>query len=234
MNYETWRHSHSSIRTVAQEPEATMENSTKSEASSAIEEPKSFQPYSIIAEKNIFSSDRKEFAPSGIALAEAPKFSIRPQVILSGVAISDDYQSASVSTPGRPLRKGERETMTLKPGDWIGEYQLAKIAADRITLEAGEDSFEVLLYDPKKAKARVEVRKAEVRAPGVPSIQTAPGPVIAQAQAMVIAAALPSLEENPLYYSRQARSMRHTELNRRAENQQGTGTVYGRTGNMVN
>ncbi len=75
-------------------------------------------------------------------------------MFLSGVVISDDYQAASVSSPGRVLRKGERETMTLKLGDKIGEYKLAKIGNDRITMETAGDSFEVLLHDPKKTKAK--------------------------------------------------------------------------------
>ncbi len=73
-------------------------------------------------------------------------------MILYGVVVGDDYQSASVSSPGRSLRKGERETMILKMGDRIGGYKLAKIAADRITMEAAGDSFEVLLYDRKNQR----------------------------------------------------------------------------------
>jgi hypothetical protein len=86
----------------------------------------------------------------------------------------------------------------------------------------------VLLYDPKKPKIRVEVRTAAVNAPGVKSIRPAPAYDITmyqamrkraeQAQAMALAAAFPSLQENPLYYSRQARSKRHAELNRRMVN----------------
>jgi len=159
---------------VALKPEAGLENQPLEIASAAKEESESFQSYGMIAEKNIFSSYRKEFTSPSLALAEAPKSSIRPQVVLSGVAISDDYQSASISTPGRPLKKGERETMILKLGDRIGEYKLAKIADDRITMEAGGDSFEVLLYDPKKPKARVEVRVAEAKVPEVKGTQPAP------------------------------------------------------------
>lgn len=48
--------------------------------------------------------------------------------------------------------------MTLKAGDRIGEYKLAKILSDRITLEAEEDTFEVLLYDPGVPKRRSDVR----------------------------------------------------------------------------
>jgi hypothetical protein len=81
---------------------------------------------------------------------------------------------------------------------------------------------------------------AESKAPEVRSTQPAPAfdtatyqavrKPVEKAQGMVIAAALPALEENPLYYSRQARAKRYAELNRRAENQKGTETVYSKTG----
>lgn len=83
---------------------------------------------------------------------------VRPQIVLYGVTIFGDYQSASVVNPGRPLRKGERETLTIKIGEKIGEYKLAKVLSDRITLEAEEDTFEVLLYDPKMPKKELILR----------------------------------------------------------------------------
>src|SRR5208337_367328 len=77
------------------------------------------------------------------------------------------YQAASIANPGRPLRKGERETFSVKPGERIGEYRLTKILSDRITLEAEGDTFEVLLYDSKMPKKRTDVR-TEVK-PSAPS-----------------------------------------------------------------
>jgi hypothetical protein len=107
-----------------------------------------------IAEKNIFSPDRKDFlTPRGTSKPVA-----RPQVILYGVTIAGDYQAASVSNPGRPLQKGERETFTVKLGEKIGDYKLAKVSGDRITLEADGDNFEVLLYDSRMPKKRIEVK----------------------------------------------------------------------------
>jgi hypothetical protein len=48
--------------------------------------------------------------------------------------------------------------MTLKIGDKVGEYTLAKILSDRISLEAPGDTFEVLLYDARMPKKRMEVK----------------------------------------------------------------------------
>jgi hypothetical protein len=112
--------------------------------------------YNLIAQRNIFNPERKDFPVTGSGTSTKPV--ARPQVVLYGVTIAGDYQSASVVNPGRPLKKGEREQMTIRPGERIGEYKLAKISSDRIMLEAGEDSFEVLLYDPKMPKKRVDIK----------------------------------------------------------------------------
>lgn len=139
----------------------------------------SISSYISISEKNIFNPDRREFS---ITTPEQSKPMSRPQIILYGIAITKDYQAAALVHPGRPLQKGEREMITLKIGDKVGEYKLAKIQPDRITMEAGDDSFDVLLYDanaPKKRTVvRTEVKPAEVRstAPASPA-PSPPAPV---------------------------------------------------------
>jgi len=135
------------------------------------------ESYIFVAEKNIFNPERKDFPviapPPSPPVAEVKKPIVRPQIILYGVIMGGDYQSASVSNPGRPLKKGERELMTLKVGDQIGEYKLAKILPDRITMETTEDKFEVLLYDSRIPKQRTFV-KTETKPAAVTS--TLPGP----------------------------------------------------------
>jgi hypothetical protein len=131
----------------------------------------SIRSYILIAEKNIFSPERKDFptAPT------QQKSVVRPQVILYGVTIAGDYEAASIVSPGRPLMKGERETLTLKIGGKIGDYKLAKVRPDRVTFENGNDSFEVLLYDLKNPKKRMEA-KAVSQPAAVISPQLAPVP----------------------------------------------------------
>jgi hypothetical protein len=124
-------------------------------------EPSTMASFILIAEKNIFSPDRKEFPIVIVADSTKEKKPIvRPQIILYGVTIAGDYKSASIAYPGRVLQKGEREATTVKIGDRIGDYKLGKILSDRIALEAPEDNFEVLLYDPRIPKKRV-VAKTE-------------------------------------------------------------------------
>jgi hypothetical protein len=125
-----------------------------------------------ISEKNIFNPDRREFS---LTTPEELKPMGRPQIVLYGIAIAKDYQAAALVHPGRPLRKGEREMITLKIGEKVGEYKLAKILPDRITMESGDDSFEVLLYDANAPKKRPVVR-TEVKPPEVRSTAPAPSP----------------------------------------------------------
>ena len=147
----------------------------KPEAPSMVREPKdttSIKSYILIAEKNIFHPERKEFPILG---GNAKKPLVRPQIVLYGVTIAGDYQAASIVNSGRPLTKGERELMTVKIGDQVGEYKLAKILSDRIAMEAEGDTFEVLLYDPRMPKRRMDV-KTEVKPATITSTQPTPAP----------------------------------------------------------
>lgn len=133
----------------------------------------------LIAENNIFNPERKEFPVVASLTAEQAKPVVRPQIVLYGVMIADDYQTASIMNPGRPMHKGEREMKTLKVGEGVGDYKITKILPDRITMEAPGDSFEVFLYDSKAPKRRSEVktasRPAEVTST-LPAPPTAPAP----------------------------------------------------------
>jgi len=142
-------------------------------------EPTDIQSYIFVSEKNIFSPERKEFP----IIAPPPQVkppTVRPQIILYGVTIAGNYQSASIVNSGRPIKPGERQVMSVKVGDQIGEFKVAKILPDRIMMEAAGDSFEVLLYDPKTPKQRTYA-KTEVRPATITSTHLAPAPVPAGA-----------------------------------------------------
>lgn len=167
-NYETWTRpiEITPERAPAKKQEAKIETPA---ASSPQKVPVSAQAKVVIAGKNIFSPDRKDFP---VQSAESRKI-VRPQVVLYGVTIGEGYEFASIVTPGRSLHRGERETLMVKVGEKVGDYKLARISADRITLEAEGDAFEVLLYDPKAPKKRIEV-KTETKPATVTSSQTSP------------------------------------------------------------
>jgi hypothetical protein len=132
--------------------------------------PTSDKSYVSIAEKNVFSPERKDFS---IPMGNGKRQLVRPQIVLYGVTIAGDYQAASVANSGRPLQKGERETFTVRKGERIGEYKLIKISDDRVTLEAEGDTFEVLLYDQSTAKRRTNIR-TETKPATITSAQPVP------------------------------------------------------------
>lgn len=182
-NYEAWVHPSGWVpkRETAKKAEA------RTEVSALMRSTRGSSPREAIleiAEKNIFNPERKEFP---LLTVESTKPIVRPPILLYGVVISDDYQTASIVYQGRPLQKGERDIKTLKIGDRIGDYELTKILPDRITLEAGGDSFEILLYDPKSPKKRVDVKT-----PAKPADVRGTHPVAAPAPAPAPAVPKPS------------------------------------------
>jgi hypothetical protein len=170
-NYDTWTQR---FELLPEHQETVKKSAVKIENPPTVgtnKELTSLRSFIVISEKNIFSPERKDFP---ILTAGKSNPMTRPQVILYGVTIAGDFQAASITSPGRPLRKGERESLTLKVGEKIGEYKLAKVLPDRIMLENTNDSFEVLLHDPRNPKKRMEV-KTEVKPPTA-STQPAPAP----------------------------------------------------------
>ena len=178
-NYEIWTQPMELLPKPQKEETKPLERKAEAlPATGPAKDTLSIQSHISIAEKNIFSPDRKDFLiPGG-----ANKPMVRPQIVLYGVTILEDYQAASIANPGRPLPKGERETFTIKLGEKIGEYKLASISSDRIILEADGDRFEVLLYDPRMPKKRMEV-KTEVKPATVTS--TLPTPQTATPKTVV-------------------------------------------------
>jgi hypothetical protein len=174
-NYETW----TLPMKIVPEKEMTGKTRGKIESLPMMKSqrvPPDLQAYISISNKNIFSPERKEFPFIPNPGTETKQPVVRPQIILYGVTLAGAYQSASIVNPGRPLKRGERETMSLKVGDHVGEYALTKILPDRIVMEAAGDSFEVLLYDAKFPKQRTytktEIKPAPVTTP--PPSSTSP------------------------------------------------------------
>jgi hypothetical protein len=168
--------------------------------------PKGFQS---ISEKNLFSPERKEFPI--LASPGGGKGSGRPTVVLYGVTLGEDYQAALVTNPGRRPERGDRETMSVKVGDKVGEYQVAKISADRITLENEVDSFEVLLYDASQPKKRpaaptppppttarpTPTPRTPTPSPGTPPRPVTPSPGVSQ-PSLPPAPPTPGMSQSPL------------------------------------
>lgn len=192
-NYETWSHP---IELVSNK-EVGKKSVVKAEIPPTIKvakEPASIRSYILISQKNIFSPERKDFP---IVPDPLKKPFARPQIILYGVTITENVQFATLLNPGRPLRKGEREMMTLKVGEQIGGYKIARVLPDRVAMENTGDTFEVLLYDPNMPKRRIEVQ-TEIKPTLIinPQGVSAPIPNPTEAEASKVAPPQVSLE-NP-------------------------------------
>jgi hypothetical protein len=178
-NYETWTRplEVGPEKAVPKKPPAKTETPAGAPASKEAAPAATVESYVQIASKNIFSPERKDFP---ILMAADPskevkKPVVRPQAVLYGVTIAGDYKSASIAITGRPLQRGEREVNTYRVGDKLGEYKVAKILPDRISLEAQDDQFEVLLYDARAPKKRV-VARTETKPATITSTLPAPPP----------------------------------------------------------
>jgi hypothetical protein len=190
-NHEIWAQAVEPLQKPQKEETKLLEKKAETlPTTGPVKDTRSTQPQISIAEKNIFSPNRKDFFIPGAA----SKPIVRPQVVLYGVTIAGDYQAASVSNPGRPLQKGERETFTIKLGEKIGDYKVTNISSDRITLEVDGDRFEVLLYDSRTPKKRIEV-KTETKPATITSTQpaaTAPVPGTAAPSTPPVSAQAPT------------------------------------------
>jgi len=180
-SYDAWTHS------VEVPPDkGTMKRSEAKVAYSpailAAKDPSANKTYISIAGKNIFNPERKDFPIAASGSGASFGAMGRPKIVLYGITLTKDYQSVSVVHTGRPLRKGERELMTLKVGERIGEYKLAKIFPDRVTLETEGDTFEVLLYDPGMPKRRRDVKTESKPASVTTAVPTPTSPSAAPAK----------------------------------------------------
>ncbi|MGD0915733.1 MAG: hypothetical protein ABSB22_04660 [Thermodesulfobacteriota bacterium] len=173
-NYETW----TLPVQVFPEKGATKKSVRKTESPPTVvgqKEPPDIQSYIFISQNNVFSPERKEFPIIPLPSSVPPPI-VRPLIILYGVTIAGDYQSASIVNPGKPRMKGEREMINVKVGDQIGGFKVAKILPDRIVMEGPADSFEILLYDPRTPKQRTYA-KTEVQPTTITSTLPTPPPL---------------------------------------------------------
>ena len=176
-NYEEWTDSKPKGKEVAvsKQKAMTSPSSAPTAEKKAVPSPAGFK---LISEKNLFSPERKEF-PIPMT-AEGKSAPVRPNVTLYGVTIGTEFGSAVIANPGRKLEKGERETMTVKVGDKVGDYTVAKILEDRITMGTNGDSFDVLLYDPARQRKRPVVaatpKPGQVTPPAPQPSTPAPAP----------------------------------------------------------
>jgi hypothetical protein len=125
--------------------------------------------YGIVAEKNLFSSNRSESVPD---TQQPGQFKISEKMIfLYGVVLMGDRKQALISNPDPAPQAGKPPVRDkwVKPGDKVGNSSVADIQKDRIILSDGAKTHEILLYDKNKPARKI----AAAAAPAAPAVVAA-------------------------------------------------------------
>jgi hypothetical protein len=128
--------------------------------------------YGIVADKNLFSSNRSEAIPEK---QKPGQLEISEKMIfLYGVVVTGDRKQALVSNPdpGPEAGKSRAKDKWVKVGDTMGNFSVADIRKDRIILTEGASTHEILLYDKNKPARQTTVAE-ESAAPTVVTSETA-------------------------------------------------------------
>jgi hypothetical protein len=140
--------------------------------------------YGIVAEKNLFSSNRTESIP---VKQEPGQFKISEKMIFRyGVVLAGDRKQALISNPGPAPQAGKPPLRDkwVKVGDTMGNFSVTDIRKDRIILTDGGSMHEIPLYDKNKPARQV----VAAAAPAAPAVVTA-GPAAATPKAAATAPA---------------------------------------------
>ena len=142
--------------------------------------------YEVLMRLNLFTPERTEIIPEASKTTDASvKRSASDQkkvkqyfdnVTLYGLVITNDSAEALVSYPvekparektrtvmlnsRRRNRKGvmAKQTEWVKAGDTLGDFKVVSIEPDRVLLKAGDQSYDLLLYDEEQPKKRAPAK----------------------------------------------------------------------------
>ena len=130
-------------------------------------------PNSMISEKNLFRSDRKDWAmDDATALGQKDKGpkKERPQLQLFGTIIIGDQKKAIIRMP-QPA-KGMANKEIYIPGDYIGEYVLQEVEEKKAVLDYYGEKVTLLLNEgkvhPKGEKTEIATAEAPAPRPAAP------------------------------------------------------------------
>ena len=113
--------------------------------------------YGIVAEKNLFFSNRSESLPK--ELKPGPPKIPEKMIFLYGVVIMGDRKQALISNPesGPEAARRRAKDKWVKVGDTIGNFRVAEIGKKKIILTEGASRREILLYDKNKPARQITV-----------------------------------------------------------------------------
>jgi hypothetical protein len=122
----------------------------KNEEKAAAENSDNYSDYIVIAEKNLFHSQRRI-----VTEIKEEQQMVKPEIILYGTLITEEKRIAYIedkkniySTPGR----GKRQ-IAIKEGDMIAGYKLAEVNNESILMVRGADKITVTLNTQKERKS---------------------------------------------------------------------------------
>jgi hypothetical protein len=132
--------------------------------------------YGIVADKNLFSSNRSESIPVPVELKPGPLKISEKMIFLYGVVVTGDRKQALISNPesGPEAGKSRAKDKWVKVGDTLGNFSVADIRKDRIILTEGASTHEILLYDKNKPARQTTVVEKSAAPAVVSTGSTAP------------------------------------------------------------
>jgi hypothetical protein len=138
--------------------------------------------YEALMSLNLFAPERTEIIPqavksdkASIKLTAADQKKVKQylnNLTLYGLVITNDSAEALVSHPvDKPVlrrtitsmpsnrkrnikRVTTKQTKWIKAGDTLGDFKVVSIKPDRVLLKAGDQSYDLLLYDKEQLKKR--------------------------------------------------------------------------------
>ena len=127
-----------------------------------------YNTYAVIAQKNLFSSDRREQFPKKAPPPKTAKpfKSLGIRFALFGIVINGDEKKALISNFNKK-NATDKEYIWLKEGDKIGTFSVSEIQSDQIIVTERGNSYTIRLSDQDNPQKRsVMRRKINRRASG--------------------------------------------------------------------
>jgi translation initiation factor IF-1 len=119
-----------------------------------------YNVYEVIAQKDLFSSDRREKLPEK-SQTPAPVKAVQPldkRFALFGIVINGSEKKALVANLDKKSAKG-KAYIWVKAGDKIGNLNVSEIQPEQIIITQGGRTYTVRLSDHNQSQKRVRGRK---------------------------------------------------------------------------
>ena len=119
-----------------------------------------YNNYEVIAQKDLFASDRREKLPekSTTPARVIPAKPLDKRFALFGIVINGSEKKALVANLDKKDAKG-KEYIWVKAGDKIGNLNVSKIQSEQIIITQGGSTYTIRLSDHNHPQKRVSGRK---------------------------------------------------------------------------